>query len=337
MIRTCAFAIWTSLIFASAAHLSAETSITVSMDRTWNDGETVFEIGSKQPDITGIAGGSRITYPRDFAYTRMALGFYSGKVGIDLDVGATGHAVRSGTGRDEDFFLSSTSRVDGAKVSLQDGRFSDRTRVFSGGRNWADSSGKTALVEYRARLITNYFPWSDASPFHRDSGTFFALGFEHIYSKYRIYDSIQYNVVSVTPTNPYPFNLTPIGSGLSFTNVSGELMLGAGIALYPWETVGFSFSFSPLVGYANSRDFHSLRGITFIMENAGSGFLYQMETMIFPADRFLVRLGLTGHRFYASGTVKAHGLDLLYNVLPPQQMFLNTKEWGAKISLEYLL
>ncbi len=322
----------------SVSALSAEvTDFDVHLGRTWNDGSTIFEIGSKQPDITGVAGGSRITYPRCFAYTTGGVTFFLGHASVSADFGATGHALRSGTGRDEDFFLYSTSREDGAKVSVQDGRFKDSAYVFSGGKNWADSRGKISLVEYRGRVSTRVSPWSASNPFEHESGAFFLMAYEHVYSKYRFYDAVQYNAVPVISVGGLPFSLTPIGTGLSFTNVAGEGSIGAGAAWHPSRVFGFEVSFAPSLGYADSRDFHSLRGITFIMHSAGAGFQYSLDSLIFPREDLLLRLSLTGHRMYARGNVRARGLDLLYNFAPPQQMYLNTKEWGAQMSAELRL
>lgn len=309
----------------------------VSIYRAWNKGETIFEIGSKQPDLTGISGGSRITYPREFAYTGASMSLYLGSIALEFGLAGTGPHVRSGTGRDEDFFLNSFSREEEAKVSLQDGKFSDRAYVFSGGRNWADAKGKTDLYEYRGRVGGKYYTSGIADPFMRASGAYVSTALEYSYSKYTIYDVIQYNQVAIVRPSPFSFSIIPIGTGLTFTNVTNELSLGAGYSTFFTENVGFDIGFAPEVGYAQSRDHHVLRGLTFIMENAGSGFMYNADLLFLTHDGMLIRAGLTGHRLYARGNIRAYGLDPVYNFLPKQRMHLNTKEWGARAVAEFQL
>ncbi|MBL8019942.1 MAG: putative porin [Leptospirales bacterium] len=326
-----------AVVLPSLPLQAVEFSSSLGFYRAWNQGNTIFEIGSRQPDITGVAGGSRITYPRNFAYTGASLSVYASSLALDLELAGTGPHVRSGTGRDEDFFLNSFSREEGAKISLREGKFSDRAYVFSGGRNWADSYGKTDLYEYRARLAAKFYRTGMADPFLRDGGLYLSTAFAYSYSKYTIYDVIQYNQVSLIRPSPLSFSILPIGTGLTFTNVANELSVGLGYMTYMSESLGLDLGFAPLVGVEKSRDHHVLRGLTFIMENGGAGFLYNADLLFLVREGMLIRTGLTGHRLYARGNIRAYGLDLVYNFLPKQRMYLNTKEWGARLSAEFRL
>lgn len=328
MIRICV------LLLTSVASLGAE-EVYIGVYRQWNQGSTIFEIGSRYPDITGVASGSRITYPRNFATTGFLMSVYMGAFFAGIEAHHTGSGVRSGTGRDEDFVMSLNSRQEGSKIDAAEGKFRDNQYVFSGGRNFADSSGKTTLQEYGNRLAFRYFPSGEAEALPRGQAWFVGAEGAYTYSKYVIYDAVQYNSPSLLNA-PFPFTLLPIGRGLSFTNIAYEVIPGGGFQLPLGEHAGLLFFAGPLLGFEESRDYHNLRGITFFMDNAGSGFYYKVD-LLGRVDRFLWRLSASGHRFYARGTIRARGLDPIYNVLPPQRMYLNTKEWNVRASVEYRL
>ena len=86
--------------------------------RQWNQGSTIFELGSRYADITGVASGSRITYPRNFATTGLLTTVFAGSYSVQAEAHYTGSGVRSGTGRDEDFVMSLNSRQEGAKIDV---------------------------------------------------------------------------------------------------------------------------------------------------------------------------------------------------------------------------
>jgi len=326
MIRTFVF------LLASVTAAGAE-EVYVGAYRQWNQGSTIFEIGSRYPDITGVASGSRITYPRNFATTGFLMSLYMGAFHAGVDVHHTGAGVRSGTGRDEDFVMSLNSRQKGSKINVAEGKFRDNQFVFSGGRNFADSFGKTNLREYGSRLSLNYFPGGKAEAVPRTRGWFLGAYGTYAYSKYVIYDSVQYNSPSLLNAS-LPFTLLPIGRGLSFTTIAFEIIPGAGFQLPLGEDYGFAVFAGPVLGFEESRDYHNLRGITFFMANAGAGFFYKAE-LLARQEHFLIRLSASGHRRYSRGTIHARGLDPIYNLLPPQRMYLGTKEWTARISVEY--
>ncbi|MCE9596484.1 MAG: putative porin [Spirochaetia bacterium] len=318
------------------ARLAAlDFSSSLGFYRAWNQGETGFELGSQQPALTGVSGGSRITYPRNFAYTGASISLYLNSVALEFAIEGTGPHVRSGTGRDEDFFLNSFSREEEAKISIQEGKFSDRARVFSGGRNWADSNGKTDLYEYRGRIGARFYFNTPADPLAGQGGMYLKTGFQYGYSKYTIYDVIQYNQVALIRPSPFSFSILPIGTGLTFTNIQHELSLGLGYLTFFSPTLGMDIAFLPLVGLTKSRDHHILRGLTFIMENSGAGFIYNADLLFPTSNGMLIRVGVTGHRLYSRGNIHAYGLDPLYNFLPKQRMHLNTKEWGARMIAEF--
>jgi hypothetical protein len=303
--------------------------------RQWNQGSTIFELGSRYADITGVASGSRITYPRNFATTGLLTSVYAGSYSAEAEAHYTGSGVRSGTGRDEDFVMSLNSRQEGAKIDLLRGKVRDNQYVFAGGRTFADSEGKTALEEYGARLSVRMFPGERAQALPSRSAFFVGADFAHSYSKYVIFDAIQYNSPSFTGSGT-GFSFTPIGRGLSFTNVALEIAVGGGVQIPLANSVAASIFAAPLLGWQESRDHHNLRGITFFMENGGSGLHYRAQ-LTTGLDRWLLRIALSGHRLYSRGTIRARGLDPVYNVLPPQRMYLHTKEWTARGSVEYRL
>lgn len=319
-------------LLASVTAADAE-EVYVGAYRQWNQGSTIFEIGSRYPDITGVASGSRITYPRNFATTGFLMSLYMGAFQAVVDVHHTGAGVKSGTGRDEDFVMSLNSRQEGSKINVAEGKFRDNQYVFSGGRNFADSYGKTALQEYGSRLTLRYFPAGKAEAVPRARSWFLGADGTYSYSKYVIYDSVQYNSPSLLNA-PFPFTLLPIGRGLSFTSVAFEIIPGAGFQQSLSDGFGFAVFLGPVLGFEESRDYHNLRGITFFMANAGAGFYYKAE-LLAHRDRFVIRLSASGHRRYSRGTIHARGLDPIYNVLPPQRMYLGTKEWTARIAVEY--
>lgn len=318
----------------AAQSISAEDAY-VGAFRQWNQGSTIFEIGSRYADITGVASGSRITYPRNFATTGLLTSIFAGSYGVQARAHYTGSGVRSGTGRDEDFVMSLNSRQEGAKIDVAKGKFRDNQYVFAGGRNFADSEGKTTLEEYGGVLAARFFPGNNARAIPAKTLLVVGADFVYTYSKYVIYDAVQYNNPPYSGTS-LPFSYTPIGRGLSFSNVAFEIALGGGVQIPLHENLAASFFAAPLLGWQESRDHHNLRGITFFMENGGAGFTYTAELLL-ALDRWVFRCALDGHRLYSRGTIRARGLDVIYNVLPPQRMYLNTKEWTGRVSAEYRL
>lgn len=325
---------FTCLLLLTASAASAE-EVYLGLYRQWNQGTTIFEIGSRYPDITGVASGSRITYPRNFPTTGAEMLLFAGEFASEVNVHYTGPSVRSGTGRDEDFILSLTSRQEGAKFQPERGKFRDNQYVFSGGRNFADSQAKVNLREYGSGLALRFTPGEKAAAVAEETIVFAGLEYAYTYSKYNFYDAVQYNSPSLLGPG-MPFSMTPIGSGLSFTNVIHEAAIGGGVRLPVFESLCLDLFAGPVLGWEESRDFHRLRGITFYMSNAGSGFLYRMQ-LVSRFERVLLRASLSGHRRFSRGTIYARGLDPVYNLLPPQRMYLHTKEWSVRGSFDYQL
>ena len=93
------------------AGLSAETELELGLLGGRNEGEQIFSTGSKTPDLLGFAGGSRLTYPRNFNYGGFFANLRFAPLEANLRFSTTGWYVGTGTARNEDFTLNQRSTI----------------------------------------------------------------------------------------------------------------------------------------------------------------------------------------------------------------------------------
>jgi hypothetical protein len=147
-----------------------------------NAGEQIFETGSRQPDLRGFAGGSRLTYPRNFNFFGAYLLFLEGPLEFRAALGGTGWYVESGEARNEDFTLNERSTVRSNGFDESNWSFRDSAYVITGSRNFADAKGRSSLIDWRSDLLARFFPFAPRATV-RAEGLFFELGVSYWYNK----------------------------------------------------------------------------------------------------------------------------------------------------------
>ncbi len=288
-----------------------------------NEGEHIFETGNKYPNLSGIRGGSRITYQRNFNLGGIEGGYFKNKFSIRGKFLTSGWYQNSGGTRDEDFFLNNTSSEKGSKFSPGQGILHDTAYTYTGTTNFADGKGRSTVYEYNAEGFFRYhFGEASPNPWATGSGLFLSAGLRYSYSKYIVYDVMQF-VAS------RPIFYGPIGSGLSYTNSFTEFPIGAGY-IYSFGAFKIEPSFHLLYTFIKTRDFHVQRALNFLSYTSGPGFLVRIETSYMLSETSLLKIGITGHRQFTTGAFTTKGglyeSDILSNYLGSFRSYINTKE-----------
>ncbi len=305
-----------------------------------NEGKHVLETGSRTPDASGFAGGSRLTYPRNFDYYGLRLDFSRSLIDAGFSYRTTFRYVDTGTTYNEDFVLplsNSSQHENGFDTSKW--AFRDSAEIFSGNRNFALSYARTdmqhydleaSLKLYVSPLVqlwqTGRLPRSDA-----DDGLYLGASLRYAYFKFNTYDAVQW--IGTGSLLLYG----PIGLGNSFANSVLEFPVGPG---YRFRTGKFRFDANLLLvsGYNYARDHHVQRGINFIVEyGGGEGFLLNLGAEYHLNEDYDISLRFYGHRYYSRGQLQAEGgyasEALVVALAGSQAVWINTKEAGLEFAV----
>ncbi len=291
-------------------------------------GEYIFETGNRFPNLSGIRGGSRISFPRNLTQFGLFTSYFENKWEIRLSAKTTGWTQNSGPARDEDFVMGNTSQENTTKIATREWSYYDTGHVYSGTRNFADGKGKSSI---RQDLIEGYgrIYFGNSSPNHWTVGTGFFLtsGLRYSYFKYLFYDVNQF-------IDSRPIFYGPIGIGLSFTNNLYELFYGVGYR-HSMNDFYFDFAFMPSVGRIITRDFHIQRSINFLSDNVGFGWQSTFEGGYKLSDQWLSFIKLTHRRFFSEGRFTARGgltqEDLLSNLSGGFKSHISMKDFSIEI------
>ncbi|WP_108978297.1 putative porin [Leptospira ryugenii] len=293
-------------------------------------GEYVFETGNRFPNLSGIRGGSRISFTRDYTQFGFNVGYFEKNWEVRTKALTSGWNQTSGTARDEDFIMGSTSQEQTTQIATREWAYYDSAHVFSGTRNFADGIGKSTLRHDSIELFgRNYF--QDASPdyWKQGSGFFLSSGFRYSYFKYIFYDVNQF-------IDSRPVFYGPIGIGLSMSNDLYEFFMGGGYR-YSGDGYYFDFSFQPSIGRVKARDFHYQRSINFLSDNIGFGWQSTIEAGYLLNDSWLTYLKLEHRRFFSEGSFKARGgltrEDILANVSGGFKSHINIKDFNVELGV----
>ncbi len=308
--------------------VNAQTNVSLFTGR--NEGEHIFETGNKYANLSGIRGGSRITYPRNFNYLGLELSRISNKFLLSGKVSSTGGYVQAGEARDEDFFLRANSTESGTKIATREWSFHDSAYVFTGTQNFADGKGRSVVSEYKFEPTVRYYA-GDASPdlWKSSNGFFFSFGLKYSYFKYYIYDVIQF-----VATNPITYS--PIGKGLSYSNAVVEIPFGFGYKVSK-DKLTLELSFDLLWGIDKFRDLHYWRALNFKGYSGGPGFQYKADFFYKALEDTIVKFSHSGHRLFQTGNFTTSGgnsfSDVLSNYAGKYSHYLNTKEVAFELSV----
>lgn len=312
--------------------LRSEVSVQILGQR--NGGEFVFETGNRFPNLSGIAGGSRISFDRNYNLGGVGAKWFEKKWEISGQFTTTGWYTRTGQARDEDFFLYSVSKERAHHVDFQNFSYYDSTNIYSGTRNFADGIGKSSMFEYNFESFARYYLGDATSDIYTSGdGYFLSVGLSYTYNKYDFYDVNQW-IATV------PIFYEPIGYGLSFTNSILQSYYGFGYR-WNWERFYIDSSFHVLSARIQTRDFHKQRNINFLSDTYGFGLLATLELGFKWNQSFLAFLKWNQHRFFTKGSFVADGGlsegDILANYLGRYKAHINTKQWNIQLGGEYRL
>ncbi|PJZ57119.1 putative porin [Leptospira barantonii] len=307
--------------------LIRQSSFTVLAGR--NGGDNIFETGTKYANLSGLRGGSRITYQRDFNYGGLGFTLRWKKWEADLNLKTTGRYVNAGEGRDEDFYLGDPTVERGTKISTREFSYYDTPYTFIGSRNFADGKGRLSMKQDRQSLILRrYFGDGDPDSRKEGKGLYLTGGFQYTFMKYVLYDVFQF-------FDANPVFLNRIGLGLSLSYSTYEFPLGLGYRYsngeWIWET-----SLSGIFWSGHFRDFHYQRALNFIGDVSGFGVDFNMGAgRIF--GNYVLFLKLNEHRLFGDGHFSTKG-GLSYNDILSQHLgqyknYMNLKEWNVELSL----
>lgn len=316
------FQILFSFLLLGTTPLKSESYIGILGGR--NGGEHIFETGNKYPNLSGIRGGSRITYDRNYNFGGVEGGYTKKQFSIEGKFATTGWNVRTGNSRDEDFFLGQVSTERGTKLSLAPLFLHDSAHTYTGTQNFGDGIGPSTVSEYRLQsFIKYYLNERSASPWETSNGFYFAGGIRYNYFKYYLYDVNQF--FALRDGNFYG----PIGNGLSYAHASLEYGGGAGGILGFGKLIVDS-SLILLVGRSEFRDFHVQRALNFEGESYGLGFLAKLQMSYLLSTNSLLRISYEAHRQFNSGSFRTRGglnaNDVLSNALGEFKAYTSTKE-----------
>ncbi|WP_407658612.1 putative porin [Leptospira limi] len=293
-------------------------------------GEYIFETGNKYPNLSGIRGGSRISFPRTFTLFGIQGIYTKDRWEINGKLKTTGWNQKSGEARDEDFFLGTVSTENSTNIATREWSYRDSATVYSGSRNFADGKGKSTIVENRIELFGRYY-FQDANPdyWKEGSGFFIATGARYSYFKYLFYDVNQY--IESTPVF-----YAPIGLGLSYSNDLWEFFYGGGYR-YSKNNLYFDFSFMPSIGRIKTRDFHVQRSINFFSENYGFGWSSKIEVGYQFNPTWLSYFRLNHRRFFSEGRFTSQGgltvADLTSNLVSGFKSHINIKDFSIELGV----
>lgn len=156
-------------------------------------GEYLFETGNKYPNLSGIRGGSRISFPRTFPLFGIQGIITKDRWEVSGVFKTTGWHQKSGEARDEDFFLGSISTENTTNIATREWSYRDSATVYAGSRNFADGKGKSTVSENRAEFYGRYYFQSANPNYWADgSGFFLSAGVRYSYFKYLFYDVNQF-------------------------------------------------------------------------------------------------------------------------------------------------
>ncbi|MEQ9363395.1 MAG: putative porin [Leptospirales bacterium] len=311
----------------------ADTEIQASLIFGRNEGEQIFETGSRTPDITGFAGGSRLTYPRNHNFAGLGLALIRSPVEVHLRATTTGWYIDPGGARNEDFTLPPNSTESRSGFDTGDWKFGDSAYTIAGNQNFADARARASLSRYDLEALVRAFPFQLFRPVgaRENTGPYLGGALRYSYAKYYVYDAIQY----VRTTNG-PF-LGPIGIGNSLADSVLEFPLGAG---YRYRSGDFTYDALFMInsGYNRSRDHHIQRAVNFqIRQGAGDGFFLRLG-VDYRIDRdHSITARFFGRRYYSRGFIRTDGglgqEALLVALAGKQQVWLNTKEAGVEFEI----
>ncbi|MCB1327607.1 MAG: putative porin [Spirochaetales bacterium] len=320
---------WVLVAFLCAqSGLGAEVTLTTGVSAGQNSGHQVLETGGRFPDLSGFAGGSRLTYPRTFRYGGLRLGLATGPLELGLHYLTTGWWHDVGQARNEDFTLdlTSTQRQNGFDPHTY--AYRDTAYTISGGRNFADAKGETRFRWYRTGLSLRVFPWTDETE-ARAHGWFLAGGLDYSHYKYRVSDVQQYFELSGGPF------FGPIGIGNSFSN--DELLLSYGVGHRAFLGPLFlELRFLLLSGWNEGRDHHVQRAINFhIRDGLGSG-LVTGPRLVYAEESWELSLDLEFRRYFSIARLDPDGgigQEILRTTFSSgQTVWLSTKETSVELA-----
>jgi len=291
-------------------------------------GEYVFETGNRFPNLSGIRGGSRITFPRNFTQFGLFGSYFDSKWEVRGSIKTTGWNQNSGEARDEDFVLGNTSQERTTQIATREWSYSDSGHVFSGSRNFADGKGKSTIRQDIIEAYGRYY-FNGASPdyWKESNGFFITTGLRYSYFKYLLYDVNQF-------VDSRPIFYAPIGIGLSFSNNLYEFFYGLGYR-YSVDKFYLDVSFMPSLGRIITRDFHIQRSINFLSDNYGAGWQSNIEVGYALSESWLSYVRLGHRRFFSEGRFTARGglsqQDLLSNLSGGFKSHINIKDFSIEI------
>lgn len=311
--------------------LQAETTVRLLVGR--NAGEMILETGSKKADLTGFAGGSRLTYNRDFNFIGLGLTTRWNTVELEGRFRTTGYYVDTGLARNEDFALDQYSRQQPSGFDRKTWAYRDTAHTISGSYNFADAYGRSRQSMYDFDLFLRWF-FLDDDPESTIGGPYLSLSTGYGYSKYYVYDVIQYL------RSTRSFFIGPIGIGNSFSNAVLQFRGGAGWRsdTTPWQ---FDLGLYIISGYNTARDHHVQRGINFVVYEAyGNGLLMQSALSYRTTESLKLGVSFYFHRYFSHGFMDprdGHGSDaLLTQLTDSQSVWISTKEAGAEFQLNWI-
>lgn len=318
-------------LFSVFSFVEAETSFGFSTERS--GGEYIFETGNKYPNLSGIRGGSRISFTRDFTLFGFHGAIFKNKWEVRGSFKTTGWNQNAGKARDEDFALGTVSTERGTKIDTKNWAYNDSATVFTGSRNFADGIGKATINEHRTEFYGRYyFGESMANPWLQGSGFFLSGGARYSYFKYVFYDVNQF-----VDSNPVFY--APIGLGLTFSNDLWEFFYGGGYR-YGGEKFYVDFNFMPSIGSIKTRDFHVQRSINFLSDNFGVGWMSQLDFGYKLSDNWMINLKLNHRRFFSEGRFKSQGGltpdDIASNFASGFKSYINIKDYSVEIAASKL-
>ncbi|TGL61999.1 putative porin [Leptospira ognonensis] len=313
-------------VLFSAQSLVAEITWGSSIER--GGGEFLFETGNRFPNLSGIRGGSRISFPRTFTQFGLSGLYFKDKWEARVALKSTGWTQNSGEARDEDFVMGNTSQENATKIATREFSYYDSGSVYSGTRNFADGKGKSSI---RQDLIEGFgrFYFQTGSPDHwsNGSGFFLTSGLRYSYFKYLFYDVNQF-------VDSRPVFYGPIGLGLSYSNNLYELFYGVGYR-HSIEKYYIDFAFMPSIGRIISRDYHVQRSINFLSDNTGFGWQSTLEGGYKLSDTWLSYLKISHRRFFSEGKFTARGgltqEDIISNFSGGFKSHINIKDFSIEL------
>ncbi len=319
---------WMALVLLSLipfSQLAAEIEAAAILQTT--SGDLIFETGSRNPDLSGFRGGSRLTYPRNLVHGGVAIAWNGAGWESQLQMQTTGWRQRPGRARNEDFVLQPEGTIRGNGFDTSNWSYRDSAYVISGGRNFADARGRSSMNESGIGVQLRYFPFY---PEER-SGLFAEAQLQYRYNKQYIYDAWQFIDLGAA------YFYGPIGSGNSLSNNFWEAPIGLGYRFVIGE-LHLETAFLINSGYNSGRDFHVQRAITFEIRNgAGDGILLRTAGRYPISERGALSVSFEARRYFSVGELHSRGglgrEAFFVAISGPQRVWLSEKEF--RVTLAY--